>query len=412
MARQQSKIRITIDSHTTFEAADIAKAAPSRSPFLVITSLALGGFAIGTTEFAAMAMLPYFSSEYGITESDAARAISSYALGVVIGAPLLAVLGSKLSQKRLLIALMCAFAVFNTLSALAPNFDLFVMSRFFSGLPHGAYFGVAALVAAAQVDASKRSRAMSYVFLGLTTATIVGVPAANILGQSIGWRWGFASVGVFSTITALAVCWLVPAGAASKAASFKRELMALRNRQVLLTLATGAIGFGGFFAVYTYVASTMTSEMQTNGNMIPLALSAIGTGMMAGTLLSGWAADKSRTIAGFGFMAATTLVLLLYPASTYSLWTYIPALFLMGTGVGLANVLQSRLMDVAGEAQQLAAALNHSAFNVANALGPFFAAMVIANGFSFSSSGYVGAALTVAGIMIFSLTVWDAAGSH
>ncbi|MEC7792808.1 MAG: MFS transporter, partial [Pseudomonadota bacterium] len=221
----------------------------------------MGGFAIGTTEFAAMALLPDFAADLGVSEARAADAISAYALGVVVGAPVLAVAGARMRKRMLLVWLMLAFAVFNTLSALAPDFALFTASRFLSGLPHGAYFGVAALVAASVVPRDKRASAVARVFLGLTLATTLGVPVASWASQYIGWRSGFLFVGALALATALAVTLKAPRTPADPDANPLRELGALKNRQVWLTLATGAIGFGGFFAVYTYIASTVQTTL-------------------------------------------------------------------------------------------------------------------------------------------------------
>ena len=387
-----------------------ARSAPARasSAALVLFALAMGGFAIGTTEFASMALLPYFSEHLGVNAVRAAEAISAYALGVVVGAPVLAVVCAGVSKKRLLIVLMLAFAVFNGLSAVAPTFELFVASRALAGLPHGAYFGVAALVAAGQVPANKRSTAISRIFLGLTAATMLGVPLANVLGQTVGWRWGFAIVSLLAASTAGAIALFAPLDRPDRGANPLRELAALKNSQVLLTLATGAIGFGGFFAVYTYIASTLAVTMGAPAAAAPVALFVTGLGMTIGTFVSGWAADRNQTRAAFAMMGGAALALLFYPTATGAIGLYMATLFVLGATTGLATVLQARLMDVAGDAQQLAAALNHSAFNTANALGPFLASMAVAAGFGFPATGYVGACLTIAGMGVFTLTLLDA----
>ncbi|MEI4471759.1 MFS transporter [Frigidibacter sp. MR17.24] len=378
------------------------------SPRLVILALALGGFAIGTTEFAAMALVPYFSPDLGISEAKASEVISAYALGVVVGAPLLAVLGAKISRRMLLVLLMVAFGIFNVLSALAPDFRTMLAFRFLSGMPHGAYFGVAALVAASVVPANRRSAAVARILVGLTIATTIGVPFASILGQTVGWRWGFGLVGVLAALTAVAVFLMAPKDRPKPGSNPLSELAALKNRQVWLTLATGAVGFGGFFAVYTYLASTLKTTMGAPPSMEPVMLMVAGVGMTAFTFLAGWAADRNQTAAGFASLILGAIVLALYPVATGSIWTMGIAVFSMSVIGGLSTVLQTRLMDVAGEAQQLAAALNHSAFNVANALGPWLAAQVIAMGYGFPSSGYVGAALSLGGLVIFAITVADA----
>lgn len=382
---------------------------PAFSPRAVLFALGMGGFAIGTTEFAAMALLPDFAADLGVSEARAADAISAYALGVVVGAPVLAVSGTRMRKRMLLVWLMLAFAVFNTLSALAPDFALFTASRFLSGLPHGAYFGVAALVAASVVPRDKRASAVARVFLGLTLATTLGVPVASWASQYIGWRSGFLFVGALALSTALAVTLKAPRTPADPNANPLRELGALKNRQVWLTLATGAIGFGGFFAVYTYIASTVQTTLGGSETDVAIMLVVAGAGMTVFNLVMGSFADRNMNLTGFVAFGGGALVLLAYPlAATAGLWTMGIAVALMAVLGGVSTVMQTRLMNVAGDAQQLAASLHHAAFNLANALGPFLAARVVAAGYGFPASGYVGAALSAAGVVLFAITLWDA----
>ena len=222
---------------------------PAAPVALVHFALAMGGFAIGTTEFATMSLVPYFSAGLHIDEPTAGHVISAYALGVVVGAPLLAVGAAKLSRRTLLILLMTSFALFNGLSALAPTYGWMLLFRFLSGLPHGAYFGIAALVAASLVPVNKRSQAVGRVMLGLTIATVMGVPLANWLGQAVGWRWGFAVVAVLALITVALVAAFAPRDRPHADASPLKELGALANGKVWLTLGISAIGFGGLFCV-------------------------------------------------------------------------------------------------------------------------------------------------------------------
>ncbi|MBY6165699.1 MFS transporter [Pseudooceanicola nitratireducens] len=388
---------------------DYSNTRPAFSPRAVLFALGMGGFAIGTTEFAAMALLPDFASDLGVSEARAADAISAYALGVVVGAPVLAVAGARMRKRMLLVWLMLAFAVFNTLSALAPDFALFTASRFLSGLPHGAYFGVAALVAASVVPRDKRASAVARVFLGLTLATTLGVPVASWASQYIGWRSGFLFVGALALSTALAVTLKAPRTPADPNANPLRELGALKNRQVWLTLATGAIGFGGFFAVYTYIASTVQTTLGGSEADVAIMLVVAGAGMTVFNLVMGSFADRNMNLTGFVAFGGGALVLLAYPlAATAGLWTMGIAVALMAVLGGVSTVMQTRLMNVAGDAQQLAASLHHAAFNLANALGPFLAARVVAAGYGFPASGYVGAALSAAGVLLFAITLWDA----
>jgi DHA1 family inner membrane transport protein len=370
-------------------------------PALVILALAVGAFAIGTAEFAAMSLVPYFAAGLHIDEPAAGHAISAYALGVVVGAPVIAVLSARIARRTLLIGLMALFALGNGLSATASSYHALLLFRFIAGLPHGAYFGVAALVAAAMVPPNRRALSVARVMTGLTVATIIGVPLANLLGQAFGWRLGFAVVAVLAVVTMVLVALFAPHGAASRDASPLRELGALKRPQVLLTLLSGAIGFGGIFAVYTYVASTLIEVTHVSERLVPLVLAVFGVGMTIGNLAAGWAADRQLNRTAIVLMIWTAIALALFPAASTNVWTLSADIFLIGCGGGLGAVLQTRLMDVAGDAQALAAAAHHSAFNVANALGPWLGGLAITAGFGFTSTGWIGAALSLGGLGVF-----------
>lgn len=380
---------------------------PARRTGLILFALALGGFAIGTAEFAVMSLLPYFSAGLGIDEPTAGHVISAYALGVVAGAPVIAVLAARVARRTLLITLMAAFAIANGLSALAPSYGWMLLFRFLSGLPHGAYFGVAALVAASLVPANQRAQSVARVMLGLTVATILGVPFANFLGQTLGWRWGFGIVAVLALATAVMVAAFAPKDAPQTGASPLRELEALRSRQVWLTLAIGAVGFGGMFAVYTYVASTLMEVTGVSAATVPVVLAIFGLGLTAGTLGAAWAADRALMPAIGAILLWSAASLALFPLAAGNIWAVSVVVFMIGCGGGLGAALQTRLMDVAGEAQTLAAALNHSAFNTANALGPWLGGMAIAAGYGWTSTGWVGTGLALGGFAIFMVALWD-----
>lgn len=373
-------------------------------PAVVHTALALGGFAIGTTEFATMSLLPFFARDLGVDATAAGHAISAYALGVVVGAPTIAVLAAKLSRRVLLVALMLVFAAGNALSGVAGTYEQMLAFRFVAGLPHGAYFGIAMLVAAELMPSDKRAQGVARVFLGLTVATIVGVPLANGLGQAVGWRSVFALVAVLALTTAALVWWLAPRDVPDPDASPLRELGALARPQVWLTLATGAIGFGGLFAVYTYLADTMIAVTEVSPAAIPLALAAFGVGMTVSNLLVPRFADRALLPTAAAVLVWAIAALLLWPLAATQLWSVCLGMVAIGASGALGTVLQTRLMDVAGDAQALAAALNHSAFNLANALGPWLGGMAIAAGFGWTSTGYVGAALAVGGLAVLGLS--------
>lgn len=393
---------------SSLECAPEAPALVNPNPTFVHLALALGGFTIGTSEFEAMSLLPYFSRDLGIDEATASHVISAYALGVVVGAPVLAVVGARMSRRLLLILLMAFYAVANVLSALAPGYPLLVAARFLSGLPHGAFFGVGALVAASVVPHGQRTKAIARMMIGLTVATVIGVPLSSVLGQTVGWRWGFALVGILALATAATVFLFAPRDRPRRDINPLSELSALGNRQVLLTLATAAIGFGGFFAVYTYVASTLIEVTRAGETAVPPVLALMGVGMTLGTLLAGWGADRRPVLTGWIILAGSMLLMLVYPSTTASVWAMAPVLFGIGLSGSLGTVLQGRLMDVAGSAQTMAAAMNHSAFNAANALGPWLASMAVAAGYGFPASGYVGAGLCLVGMAVYALTLWDA----
>jgi DHA1 family inner membrane transport protein len=374
-------------------------------PGIIHLILALGGFAIGTTEFATMSLLPYLSHDLQISVPTAGNIISAYAVGVVVGAPVIAVLSARLPRNTLLIALMGLYALANGLSAVAPNYRWMLGFRFLSGLPHGAYFGIAMLVAASVVPANQRARAVGHVLLGLTVATIVGVPLANWLGQVVGWRWCFGIVAALALATATLVAMFIPAVGEDKGASPWRELGALKRGQVWLTLAIGAIGFGGVFSVYTYLASTLMAVTAVSARMVPMVLAAFGVGMTAGNIIVPYFADRAVMRTAGSLLLGSAVTLALYPVAAARIGTVTLDVMAIGFCGALATVLQTRLMDVAGEAQSLAAALNHSAFNVANALGPWLGGLAIAAGFGWTSTGWVGCGLALGGFAAWVVAV-------
>ncbi|KQN37547.1 MFS transporter [Sphingomonas sp. Leaf407] len=376
-----------------------------RSPALVHLALALGGFAIGTTEFATMSLVPFFAPGLGIDEPTAGHVISAYALGVVVGAPLLAVLGARMARRTLLIALMACFGIANAASALAPTYDAMLVARFFSGLPHGAYFGIAALVAASLVPPEKRTQAIGRVMLGLTTATIVGVPFANALGQWLGWRWGFGVVAVLAAATMAMIAWAAPRDSGDPTASPLGQLRVLRSSQLWLTLGIGAIGFGGMFAVYTYLASTLIEVTGSGPAMVPVVLAVFGIGMTIGNIVVPRFADRALMPTAGGLLLWSAATLALYPLAAGQLWSMLAIVFLIGIGGALGTVLQTRLMDIAHDGQSLAASLNHSAFNTANAIGPWAGGLAIAAGYGWTSTGLVGAGLALGGFAVWAVAV-------
>jgi DHA1 family inner membrane transport protein len=368
-------------------------------------ALGVGGFAIGTGEFVMMGLLPNVAADLSISVPTAGHVISAYALGVVIGAPLIAVMAARWPRHRLLLTLMACFAAGNFASALAPGYASLIAIRFVAGLPHGAYFGVASLVAASLVPANERARAIGRMMLGLTGATLAGVPLATWVGQTLGWRGAYALVGAIGVLTCALISRCVPRAGPVKGASPARELSALSRKQVWLTLGIGSVGFGGLFCVYSYITPTLTQVAGLPERYVPFVLAVFGVGMILGNLLGSWLADRAlmRTIGGV--LIWNAVVLSLFSFAAPHAWTATIAVLLVGTGVAIVPALQIRLMDVAADAQTLAAALNHSAFNIANAMGAWLGGLAIAGGLGWAATGWVGSLLAVGGLLIFAVSL-------
>jgi len=368
-------------------------------------ALAVGGFGIGTGEFGIMGLLPDVAGDIGVSIPVAGHVISAYALGVVVGAPVIAVLAAKLSRRMLLLALMTVFAVGNVASALAPDYGWLVVLRFLTGLPHGAYFGVASLVAARMAQPNQRARAVGRVMLGLAVATLVGVPLATSFGQTLGWRAAFTVVGAIGALAILLIWRFVPVDAADADASPLRELGALRRLQVWLTLGIGAVGSGGMFAVFSYITPTLVNVAGIRESLVPFVLCVFGTGMIIGNVAGSRLADRALlpTIGGLLVWNATVLGLLVFTAG--HAWLAVTNVLLIGTGFAVVPGLQTRLMDVAADAQTLAASLNHSAFNIANALGAWTGGLTIAAGYGWTSTGWVGTSFALGGLAVFAMSL-------
>lgn len=367
--------------------------------------LAFGTFVLGCSEFAAMGLLPYFADDFGISEKVAGYAISAYALGVVVGAPLITMFFSHIARRTMLIAMMIFYAGGNLLTALAWSEWTMNIARFIAGLPHGAYFGIAMLFAADIAGRNRRARAVSNVILGLTVATIVGVPGISAIGQTMGWRIGFFMISALSLVTAVMVWKMAPYRGPNPNANPRSELSALKNKDVLLVLLMGAIGFGGMFSVYSYFSATYLNTTTSPEWGIAVILLIYGVGTTLGNLLAGRIAEGRLLRTALGFQ-----VLLGVSAAAYAMSVGNPvlmaiALFCMGMGGGMVVPLQTRLMDVAGNAQTLAGAMNHAAFNSANALGPWLAGIALASGYGYASTGWVGVALSAGGVLIWCLIV-------
>ncbi|MCK7458306.1 MFS transporter [Idiomarina aminovorans] len=371
---------------------------------LAIFAMAIGSFAIGIGEFVIMGLLPDVAADFNTDTRQTGHLISLYALGVVIGAPLITILFARFPRKPMLLALLLAFALGNFASASAESYPFLQLLRFLTGLPHGAYFGIACLVAADMVRKNQRGMAVTMVMMGLTIAILVGNPLATWLGQLIDWRIVYHTVGALGLLALVMILFAVPKHPNEQKTSARGEMRALQNPQVWLTLAIGAIGFGGMFAVLSYIAPTLINATGLAPHWIPVALLIYGIGSLVGSLIGGWAADRNLKLSIGGSLFWSAMVLAVFPLTLQNLWAVMPMILLLGSAAALVPALQVRLMDVAGEAQTLAASLNHSAFNAANALGAWLGGLAIISPLSWQGTGWIGCALSLIGLLLFWIT--------
>lgn len=354
-----------------------------------------------------MGLLPDIAAGIGTSIPTTGHVISAYAIGVFVGAPLIVSFSARLPRRALAIGLVLALGAGNLLTAVAPSYPALLAARFVAGLPHGAYFGVASLIAASLVPSHRRGRAVSMVMLGLAVANVVGVPAATWLGQALGWRTAYIAVVLITIATALLVLAFVPHSPADRAASIRTEMSALRSPQVWLTLAIGTVGFGGMFAMYSYIAPVVTDVAGQGRGFIPFVLLAFGVGGIAGTALGGRLADWAVLRSLMTAIIATGLLLAVFTQVAEYAVPLVGTVFLVSTASStLVVCLQMRLMDVAGRAAMLGAALNHSSLNAANALGAWLGGVVIAGGLGYTAPAAVGVALAAAGLLILAASGW------
>jgi DHA1 family inner membrane transport protein len=379
-----------------------------------LLSLAIGSFGIGMTEFVVMGLLPNIAQDllptaWAASPDDAIAQtgwlITLYALGVVVGAPTIAGSVARFPRHRVMIGLALALTLFNALTFVLPTFELVAASRFLAGLPHGAYFGIGALVAADMLGPGNRAKGVAFVLTGLTVANVVGVPLGTYLGQQVGWRAAFVAVAAIFALATVSIRSFVPPHPGEPGRTLRAELGVFRVGQVWATLAFGAVGFGGFFAVYSYVAPVVTDVAGSPTWAVPIILVIMGIGMTTGNLLGGHLADldQRRTL----LLGLCALALVLAVLALTAQWIYAVGLMVFLTGVvssALSPAIQTRLMDVAGENQSIAAALNHSALNLGNSMGAFLGGLVITAGFGFAAPAWAGVALALAGLAIASVS--------
>ncbi|MFF7776543.1 MFS transporter [Streptomyces tanashiensis] len=374
---------------------------------LALLALTVGAFGIGTTEFVIMGLLPQIATDYGVTIPTAGLLVTGYALGVVIGAPLLTALGNKVSRKRMLMLLMGLFVLGNLLSAVAPTFGLMVTGRVVASLAHGSFFGIGSVVAAGLVAPDKKAGAIATMFTGLTVANIVGVPLGTFIGQTVGWRTTFVLVASLGVIGLAGIARLVPDMPRPEGARLGRELTAFRNPQVLLAMAMTVLGFGGVFAAITYIAPMMTHAAGYSDGAVTWLLVLFGVGMFLGNLLGGRFADRALMPLLYATLGGLAVVLALFTVTAHHKVLAAITILLVGA-LGFATVppLQKRVLDQAHGAPTLASAVNIGAFNLGNALAAWLGGIVISAGLGFTSPNWVGAALAGAALL---LAFWSAA---
>ncbi|MCL6670692.1 MFS transporter [Streptomyces panaciradicis] len=367
---------------------------------LALLALAVGAFGIGTTEFVMMGLLPDVATDLHVSIPTAGHLVSAYALGVVIGAPLLAALTARMSRRTVLIGLMALFVAGNALSAFAPGYDSLLAARFLSGLPHGAFFGVGAVVATNMVAPERKARSVSLMFLGLTVANIAGVPVATLMGQHLGWRATFLGVSAIGLAAIAALALLIPHDhTQAPAAGLRRELTALKSLPVWLALGTTVAGFGALFSAYSYITPMLTDAAGYADTSVTLLLALFGVGATIGNLLGGRLADHSLRGTLFGGLVSLAAVLALFPLLMSAQWSAAIAVTLLGAAAFVTgSPLQLMVMEKASAAPSLASSANQAAFNLANAGGAWIGGVALAAGFGVTSPAPAGAMLAVLGL--------------
>ena len=366
---------------------------------LALFALAVGAFAIGTTEFSPMGLLPVIAEGVQVSIPTAGMLVSAYAIGVMLGAPVMTLLFSRWGRRKALVALMLIFTVGNLLSALAPGYTSLLLSRLITSLNHGAFFGIGAVVAASVVPKDKQASAIAAMFMGLTVANIGGVPVATWVGQLLGWRLAFAGTAVLGLITMAALWLALPPGEAGPRPNVRRELAVLVQPSVLLAMGTTVLGSGAMFALYTYVAPVLTELTQASPGFVALALVLIGVGFTLGNSLGGRLADWSLDGATLLILATLALTMAVLPLLlTTQLGAAIGLVVWGAAAFGIVPPVQMRVMQAAAQAPSLASSVNVGAFNLGNALGAALGGLVISLGWGYAAVPWVGAALAASGL--------------
>lgn len=367
-----------------------------------LLTLTLGGLSIGTTEFVMMGLLPDVAHEFNITIPQSGHFIAAYALGVVIGAPLLAALGSKFPPKKVLIALMSIFILFNGLTALSTGHNMMVFTRLMSGLPHGAFFGVGSVVAARLASKGKEALSISIMFAGLTIANIFMVPLGTYIGEHYTWRYAFALIAFFGLLTLISIALWLPALPVKRQGNLRTELGFFKQPVAWLMILITAIGTGGLFAWISYISPMMTEVTRFSKDTIPYILIIAGLGMFAGNFAGAKLADRmppayALLIALFGVGFCLWLD---YAVASNQLLTLIATFLTGATTFALAAPIQILMIKTAKEAEILGASASQAAFNMGNAIGAFAGGLPIAAGYGYTSPILIGILMVILGILL------------
>ncbi|MBT29751.1 MAG: MFS transporter [Thalassobius sp.] len=367
-----------------------------------LIALAIGGFGIGMTEFVIMGILPDVATALNITIPQSGHFISAYALGVVVGAPLLTGIGGKWPAHKVLLLLMVWFTVFNTLSAFANSYITLLIARFLSGFPHGAFFGIGAVVASKLAKPGKEPQAIATMFTGLTIANVIGVPLGTYFGHEFSWNIAFYMVGVIGVLAVLGIKFWMPELAPSSDGGFRQDLKILKRLELWMVILLTTIGTGGFFAWYSYIAPLITNVAGHPERVVSYAMILAGLGMSVGNLLGARLANKFSPINA----VILTLVLMsaMLIANTFIAYDKIGVMvmtFLIGViSFCVTTPIQMTMINSAKGSEMLGSSMNQSAFNMGNASGAYLAGLPIALGYGFTSADLVGAIMAALGILI------------
>jgi DHA1 family arabinose polymer transporter-like MFS transporter len=363
--------------------------------------LTLGGLGIGTTEFVMMGLLPDIAKDFKESIPVAGHLISAYALGVVIGAPLLVAISSNYPPKKILIALMVMFTVFNAFSAFAPDHNALFIARLLSGLPHGAFFGVGSVVASRLADKGKQAQAISVMFAGLTIANLLSVPLGTYIGHHYSWRYTFGLIAFIGLTALLFIQLWLPALPVSRTGNIKSEMGFFKTREAWLILLTTAIGTGGLFCWISYIAPLMTDVGHFSKNSVPLILIVAGLGMVIGNILGGKLADWVAPVKACLILLISMAVALIaiYFVSGNQVLSIIMTFITGALSMAIGAPIQILMIRTAKGAEMLGAAATQAAFNTGNALGAFLGGLPIAMGYGFTSPELVGTAMAITGAL-------------